>query len=169
MIRAVVYGGLALVVAIGAWLFWSETHPDPVLARARTEQAERFAADPPPTPSDEATIDAANIEHMEAVREMSRQLIGVVAAYCAQKGRMPTNMASLGIREPPQIYRMDGIDLRHGGLEFRLAATELIPAGTLRFAPVLDGTCPAAEWHCTTTDYPQISRWLPECTYLGEQ
>lgn len=166
MVRAYVYGGLVLIIAIGAWLFWSQTHPDPAMARARTEQAERLQVDPPPQPTDEAADDSANATRLQSLRAMQQQLAGAVDAYCAKHAAMPPDIAALELGTPPSNPGVDRIELRAGGLEYHVPASEIIQPGVIRFEPVLDAACPR-EWRCTSKDYDRIARWLPECRYAG--
>ncbi|MEP7044592.1 MAG: hypothetical protein ABI843_16115 [Dokdonella sp.] len=166
MIRVAVYGSLVLLIAIGAWLFWSTTHPDLQLARARTEQAERMQVDPPPQQLTQADEDHANAQQFAAVRSLQNQLSGIVAAYCKEHGVMPAQLSDLAVPQVLGTFGIDRADLRNGVIGHHLLASELHAEGTILYTPVFEGAC-ANTWRCGSADYPRIAKWLPDCTYTG--
>ncbi|HEY0232094.1 MAG TPA: hypothetical protein VGC55_12650 [Dokdonella sp.] len=166
MTRVALYGSLALLIAIGAWLFWSGTHADTRLARARTEQAERMQADPPPRLGTQEDEDRDNALQLGAIPGLQSQLSGIVATYCKDHGAMPVQFSDLGAARAPATIGIDRTDLQGGVIAYHVAASELHAQGTIRYTPVLDGAC-AGAWQCSSDDYPRIANWLADCRYSG--
>ena len=166
MTRVLVYGGLLLAIAAGAWWFWSATHPDSVLARARTEQAERLQVDPPPRADDPAEDDPRVAERLRSLAALQTQLAGVVQSYCAQHRAMPARVDELALPQVPGMFGIERVDIDGAAIVYALSATEIYAAGRVRYVPSPDSGC-ASEWRCESADYPRIARWLPGCAYTG--
>ena len=164
MKRVYVYPALAAFLVLAIWWLWDAMHPDPVFARARTEQAERLQVDPPPIPDVAPDQDQRIAERLQSLTQLQQRLADEANDYCATHAAMPVRLADIAVPQMQGTYWIDGLELSDGAFEFHLSATDLLGAGEIRYTAVIDGEC-AREWRCTTADYPRIGQWLRGCTY----
>lgn len=168
MNRVAIYGILMVLVGGAAALMWSDMHPDPLLSRARTEQAERMQVDPPPVEQTEADDDRATAVTLESLRALQGQMAGIVDAYCREHGAMPARISDLAVPQVQGNFAIGAVDLHDGSIDYQVLGTEQHAPGVIRWVATMDGHC-AREWQCTSGDFPRVARWLAECRFTGAE
>ncbi len=93
-----------------------------------------------------------------------------IAEYYMSNGRMPASNAEAGLPEP-ETYK--GQALRSmtvapdGSMVLEFDAASGVEGGRIEWHPDLTGIeSMGMQWHCSTHDYAQIARALPNCEYL---
>lgn len=93
-----------------------------------------------------------------------------IAEYYMSNGRMPASNAEAGL-PAPETYR--GHALRSmtvagdGSMVLEFDAASGVDGGRIEWQPDLAGIeSMGMQWRCSTHDFPQIARALPDCAYL---
>ena len=160
---------LGVIVVLFGYQAWQQREAE--LERDAVERTQREAVLRGQSLQDQV---AAEQRAIEAIRNdivaISSVKVAITEHYMSI-GRMPLTNAEAGLPEPAE-YR--GRSLRSlsigddGRIVLEFDGLWGHDGGIIEFVPDLGGTeAMGVQWHCATSDYPQIMRALPSCDYAG--